>query len=142
MRQLTGKQIWIGFLILLGASWIPVNLWLQRHNDALFDAVSDGDLPAAQSALSAGASVHMEIRHQFTLLHVAALHHDNVEIGEFLVTHGVSPDARNDENHTALQIAEQEGHPHIAAFLRTLNERRKRTPTSTSTATNQPRGRG
>ena len=109
-------------------------MWLQRHNDSLIRAVISGNLDSVERAVRAGGEVDMSIRRRCTLLHVAALHTDNAAVAEFLVRHGVSPNATNDDGNTALAIAHRQGHHQIAAYLRSPTSHHK---TSAGAATTQ-----
>jgi ankyrin repeat protein len=106
-----------GIVALVFASWIPLNLWLRRHDSVLLTAVREGDLKAAQQAVKDGANVNMSLRGGYTLLHVAALYTDNVEMVRFLVEHGVPTDTVNSDGDTAANIADHEGRREIAAYL-------------------------
>ena len=106
-------------MLILIASWIPVNMWLERHDSALLSAVIAGDVPAARKAFNEGGNVHMEIRRHFTLLQVAA-RQGSVEVAKLLIEHGSDVTSSNDDGDTALKIALVNQHPEMANYLRSL----------------------
>lgn len=125
MTSLRWRTVWFGILGTFLLSWIPLNLWLQRHDSSLLHSVMAGDLVSVERAVRDGGDVQMPIRHRFTLLHVAALHTDNVAVAEFLLKHGVSLDSINDDGDSALVIAHRQGHQQMAAYLHGLKNQQK-----------------
>lgn len=116
-----GKQrfAWSAVMLTIMASWIPVNLWLQRHDSALLHAVIAGDVPAARMAFEEGGHINMPIKDHFTLLQVAA-RQGSVEMAKFLIQHGADVTAISDNGDTALKIAIANDHPEMVAYLQSL----------------------
>ena len=106
-------------MLTLMASWIPVNMWLERHDTALLSAVIAGDVPAARKAFNEGGNIHMEIRRNFTLLQVAA-RQGSVEMAKLLIEHGADVIASNNDGDTALKIALANQHQEMANYLQAL----------------------
>lgn len=111
------RKTWNVLILLAVVAWIPINLWMRRHDDALLRAVIEDDLAVAQQAVNEGANVHMTIKRNFTLLQVAAMNHDDIAIVQFLMNQGVSPAATNEDGDTAFGLAKQNGHDQVAAYL-------------------------
>ncbi len=121
-KKLTKMRIAGYALILtLPVSWIPVNMWLERHDSALLSAVINGDVSAARKAFNEGGNVKMEIRRHFTLLQIAA-RQGSVDMARLLVEHGADVTASNDDGDTAFKIALANKHPDMANYLQSLIE--------------------
>ena len=115
------KIAWYVILITALVSFIPVNLWLQRHDSALLDAIIRHDVPAARQAFKDGATMKMELRHKSTFLQAAA-YQGQVAMAELLVEHGAAATitATDDSGETALDIAIANHHLEMADYLRSL----------------------
>jgi ankyrin repeat protein len=110
-------------LFLVGVVWLFFRfIYMERHDVDLAEAISAGDLPAAQRAFDEGATMRMQMRRHFTFLQVAALH-TNVQIAKLLMDHGavVTLTARNDDGNTALDIALAQAHIAMADYLRSFS---------------------
>ena len=106
----------------LGLFWLYMFFVFQyRHDSALLDAIIGHDVQAARQAFTDGATMRMPLRLHSTFLHAAA-YQGNVEMAKLLVEHGAAEraDAEDDEGHTALYIAQVNGHTEMADYLRSL----------------------
>ena len=112
---------WYVILVTALASFIPLNLWLQRHDSALLDAIIRHDVPAALQAFEDGAKMKMEIKHHSTFLQAAA-YQGQVAMAKLLVEHGAAAivAATDDSGQSALDIAIANHHLEMADYLRSL----------------------
>jgi hypothetical protein len=107
--------------IIFVISWIPLNIWLSRHDDKLIHKVIEGDLNGVISAIEEGANIHMTIKRKFTLLQVNSLHKGDIRIAKFLINHGVNVNAVNEDGDTAYDIATRNGYEELSMKVGATN---------------------
>jgi ankyrin repeat protein len=87
-------------------------------NTALHGALAGrGDLRIVGRLLACGADVNARAAGGYTPLHVAAFR-DDVPLIDTLLAHSAGAAVRRDDGRTALTIAEEQGHVHVARRLR------------------------
>ncbi len=82
----------------------------------LLQAVMEGDLAAARTAIEAGANVNATDANQSTALHLAVAL-AQVELIRLLIEKGADILAKNVSQQTPLEVAQQNGQHEVAAIL-------------------------
>lgn len=82
----------------------------------LLQAVMEGDISAARSAIEAGANVNARDANQATPLHWAATI-AQIELVRLLIEKGADILATNNSQQTPLELAQKGGHHDVAAII-------------------------
>lgn len=89
---------------------------MEEATSQLLQAVMEGDLSAARSAIEAGANVNVtDVTHATPLHWAVAL--AQVELVRLLIEKGANILAKNFGEQTPLDLAQQSGHDEVAAIL-------------------------
>lgn len=83
----------------------------------LHSAASSRKLDVTALLIAHGADLDAQQQGGFTALHAAAAHADDPMVRQ-LIDRGANPDLVNDQGRTAADLAEERGHPELAARIR------------------------
>jgi hypothetical protein len=114
---------WNVFAIFVLISWVPANLFVQRHNFSLISAIEHNDLTRAEDAIEKGADINYPFRGGDTFLHVVARNNGDLKVAKFLIEKGVSVNKKNDDKLTAIDIAKQYNNKELYDYLKSLLEK-------------------